>query len=499
MFNLFSSSLLAGRRRLRQRQRLRFAQLLGLIIIAIFINTFLYTFGLMLDLKAHSRFKLDSITQQVFQSELIVNREKPIEIIVAIRYNHPQLTHLKLLLRSYKKLNPDILNITWIDPIKEPNHALQVQTKYGIDFHDDLMIIDAQTSNDGNAAKSKHVRIFSIKDLMVYTTDSAKNRILPTAYREEDMITSQLMGALEGTPKTLLFLKDKSTSDVKIQQTLEVLKTRLETENIKWITGFIQDLPALNYDVDAVLLISPEADFSNAELDILQTYWNKSYSSILVTLNPRYPLSRFKSFLRDQGIRARSDILVNGNAANQVDAFFVNEDVHSPAFKGIASTFRGLSGSLDVYHNNPKLQLKQLYPQPLIQANQGYWGETKLPIANASFDVGEDYAENLYLAAKVERRYEINNEELSSYLFVFSTADFMAVNQLSLEQGHYLLSVINEMVNRYELIGISQTPLVVSQLDLSQTQLDIIHFTWLIIFPVGILLVGFIVWLTRRR
>ena len=411
MFHLFSSSLLAGRRKLRQRQRIRFLQLIGVIILAAVINTTLYQLGLMIDLKAHSRFKLDSITQQVFNSALIANRDQPINIIVAIRYNHPQITHLKLFLRSYKKLNSDILNISWIDPVKEPNKALQIKTKYGIDFHDDLIIIDAQTEDDSNAAKSKHVRIFSIKDLMVYTKDSEKNRILPTAYREEDMITSQLMGALEGTPKKLLFLKDKSTSDVKINQTLEVLRTRLERENIKWITGYIEDLPTLNYDVDAVLLISPELDFSNADLDILQTYWNKPYSSILVTLNPRYPLSRFKAFLREQGVRARSDILVQNNELNQVKAFFVDEDVHSSAFKGITSTFRGLSGSLDIYNNDPKLQLKQLYPQPLIKAAKGYWGETTLPIANARFDIGEDYAENLYMAAKVERRYEINNEE----------------------------------------------------------------------------------------
>ena len=113
MFNFSSSSLFTGRRKLRQRQRLRLLQLLGLIIVAIILNAFLFKLGLMLDLKAHERFKIDTITRQVFDSELIANRDEPIDIILAIRSDHPQLTHLKLLLRSYKKLNPQVININW--------------------------------------------------------------------------------------------------------------------------------------------------------------------------------------------------------------------------------------------------------------------------------------------------------------------------------------------------------------------------------------------------
>ena len=499
MLNLFSSPLLAGRRKLRHKQRLRFIQLIGIIIAIITINSLLYQLGLMLDLKAHSRFKLDAITQQVFKSELLANREQPVDITLAVRSNHPQLTQLKLLLRNYKKLNPEIININWIDPIKEPNQALQIKTTYGIDFHDDLLIIDAESKTEANKIKSKHIRIISLKDLLVYDKDLASKRTLPSASRKEDMITSQLLAALEGTPKTLLFLKDKSTNNPKITQTLEILKTRLETENIKWITGYIQDLPTLNYDVDAVFIASPQVDFTSAEINILQTYWNRSYSSILVTLNPRYPMSNFKSFLREQGIRARSDILVNGANSKHTLAKFTDTDTHSPAFKGIPTVFKGLSGSLEIYDSNPKLQLKNLYPQALIQAHKSYWGETSLPIANAQFNQGIDYDKDLYLAAKVERRYEINNEELSSYLFVFSNTDFLEINQLSLEQGHYLLSVINEMVSRHELIGIRQTPLVVSQLNLSPTQIDLINLTWLIALPTAIFFIGFMVWLTRRR
>ena len=58
-----------------------------------------------------------------------------------------------------------------------------------------------------------HVRLVVAEDMAVYTTAEGKRKI--TGYQGEDVLTASLVGAIEGKPRKMALLSDKSRLDAR--------------------------------------------------------------------------------------------------------------------------------------------------------------------------------------------------------------------------------------------------------------------------------------------
>jgi hypothetical protein len=76
---------------------------------------------------------------------------------------------------------------------------------------------------------------------------------------------------------------------------------------------------------------------------------------------------------------------------------------------GQTTLFEGASCSLEVRENQDDLMDRRIFPIGLIEAAEGYWGESKFGDGKEAYDEREDQAAPLFLAAGVVRGAEADD------------------------------------------------------------------------------------------
>src|SRR2546422_6762951 len=201
------------------------------------------------------------------------------------------------------------------------------------------------------------------------------------AFKGEQAITSAMIDLVEGKKKTLGYvtghkepLLSEGTSPI------TVLKTFIENENIKFQDLNLLDLEAIPADVNAVMIIGPQYDFSDREMKLLRDFWDKQ-GRILLLLDPSAKTPRLYGFLNELGVKVNDDRLMvflrtgiqELALTRDVQAHFLSD---SPITKRLANAnalFFGGTSSLTLEPD--RARAANLRIEPLIQAEKGYFAE----------------------------------------------------------------------------------------------------------------------------
>jgi len=143
---------------------------------------------------------------------------------------------------------------------------------------------------------------------------------------------------------------------------------------------------------------------------------------------------------------------------------------------------------------------KQIHPIALVQAADGFWGETKFGEKDTAFDEKEDNKPPLYLAACVTRG-AINDDRLASEtsrMVVIANTDFLDPKQQRAENIDFLASSVNWLMDRQSLTGIGPRTLGTYKLPLLEAQVSFINRVNLLFLPAFLILIGAFVWSSRR-
>ena len=121
------------------------------------------------------------------------------------------------------------------------------------------------------------------------------------AFKGEQAITSAMIDLVEGKKKTLGYVtghKEPALSTPTSPVTM--LKTFIENENIKFQELNLLDQPAVPADMNAVMIVGPQYDFSDHEMKVLRDFWDKQ-GRILVLIDPAANTPRLRAFLDSWG------------------------------------------------------------------------------------------------------------------------------------------------------------------------------------------------------
>ncbi|OYV04380.1 MAG: hypothetical protein CFE26_17210, partial [Verrucomicrobiales bacterium VVV1] len=264
----------------------------------------------------------------------------------------------------------------------------------------------------------------------------------------------------------------------------------------------LSDKDEIPADAAGVAIVAPKYDLTPEEMAVMERYWNRPRSAFLVLLSPVETPPLIRSFLRANGVTPRRDRVImvkGGQTVSTVRAAFTAGIEFNRDLAGQSTTFEGQSASLDV-DNRDDLLTKQIFPVPLIQADGGYWGETKYAEGKNAFDDKEDHSAPLYLAAGITRGAE-NNDRFaseSSRMLVMSNVDFLDPDRLYEENIDFLASSVNWMVGREALAGIGPRTLGTYKLPLLNSQNSFINRVNLFFLPAFVLLIASFVWSSRR-
>lgn len=485
---------------------------LGLLAVCLFAANYLSAvYYVRADLSRGADYTLSQSTKRYLASAALSSREKPVKWIMAFRRTQPFHDRVRALAEEYVRLSKGKIVLEVVDPLRSPDRAAQVMASYELSFAADVIIIDARTTEGsaivtdtlGTHELNPHVKLVLAEQMISHETDRQSQR-RPKGFLGEDLLTANLVQAIEGRPRTLLFLADKSRIDAQGKDSpWRTLEGTLRLQNIQLKAVTLSGLEDIPEDAEGVALVAPKYDLTDAEVEVLARYWSRPRAALLILLEPGTVLPKLKGFLRANGVTPRNDRLVFSNKGKLETkargTFGYNIDFIQD-LAGQTSEFEGASSSLEVRENADDLLNRKIYPWGLFQVSDGFWGETRFGEGGEAFDKVEDYASPLFLAASVAHG-EMTDEKLASEvsrMVVVANTDFLKGENRRAENIDFLACSANWLVGRDALTGVGPRSLGIYKLPLLDAQVAFINRVNLFFLPAAFVVLGLMVWSSRR-
>jgi hypothetical protein len=430
---------------------------------------------------------------------------------MAFRRSSPFYERVRALAEEYARLSNGRIELEIVDPLRSPDRMQEITAAYGLSLLRDMIIIDARSDDsavsteDANKVKSlnPHVKLALADELGVYATEDQRRKII--AFQGEDVLTARLVEAIEGKPRKMALLADKSRLDSDGGASpRDALEATLRFQNIELGELQLAGLTEIPGDVAGIVLAAPRYDLTDSELAVLENYWNRPRAAMLVMIEAGEAPPKLRAFLRANGITPRKDRIISRNPnqalVTAATGTFLKGIDFTRDLAGQTTEFGGASSSLEVREGDDDLLNRRIYPMDLIEVAEPFWGETKFGQGNEAFTEEEDHAAPLSLAACVIRGAEADDRFAanSSRMVVIANTDFLSTQHHSAENLDFLASSANWLVGRESLAGIGPRSLDIYKLPLLDAQVSFINRVNLFFLPAFLLLAGLFVWSSRR-
>jgi hypothetical protein len=397
-----------------------------------------------------------------------------------------------------------------VDPLRSADRTQELTAAYGLPLTRDLLIMDARSDDgpvstldaDGNNILNPNVKVIVADDMAVFTSTDGQRRI--TGFQGEDVLTARLVESIEGRARKMVFLSDKSRLEADGENSpLAALNKTLLFQNVELSGINLSGLTEIPAHAEGVALIAPKYDLSDSELAVLEAYWNRPRAALLVILKAGETPPKLRTFLRANGITPRKDRVISltdkriDSTARGIFTYGVD---FTKDLAGQTTVFEGASSSLEVREGAEDLMNRQMNPIGLIQAAEGFWGETKFGEKSVSFDETQDHKAPLFLAACVTRGAASDDRFAAetSRMLVISNTDFLEPSQQRAENIDFLASSVNWLMDRQSLAGIGPRSLGTYKLPILDAQVSFINRVNLFFLPAFLILTGAFIWSSRR-
>jgi hypothetical protein len=488
---------------------LQIATLIVAVIAANFIGS---QYVSKYDLSRTDDYSLSHWTEGLLKSDVLQSRKTPVKMIVSFRRSTAFTERVRALAEEYARLSGDKIVVERFDPVRNTDLADKTAATYnlaansGVIRREDIVIIDARDDTQSQATKddSAKIRFVTLDNMVLYENDDGKTARRVQAFQGEDALTTGLLSALEGKPRIVYFLADKSDIQTDLGTgAWAVMRDSLLSQNIVPLPVKMTELPQIPDDAAGLIIASPRYDFTEEEMAKLSDYWNRSGSNIFVILRAQQTPDRLRAFLRDHGVTPRRDQIVTlkgKNAVYRADATFTPGFEFTRDFWNKTTSFDGQSSSLEVREGAEDLLNRRISPIKLLEALPQYWGETNRTATTPAFSDVEDISGPVTMAAAVIRGAAADDRFASkaSRMVVISNAAFLEPNALRDENIDFFNSCANWLVGREEMSGTGPRTLGTFKLPLLPPQASFINRINLVFLPLLMLLIAMFIWNARR-
>ncbi len=465
------------------------------------------------DLTEEQRYTISERTINILNSARVqehptADAPTPIRVIFAFQRNTRNYPRMYSLLEDYKAHSKGKIETEVFDPLRQPHRAREISQIYGVDFTQNLVVVDARKNPDiamktfEERSDRKHVRIRPGASFIKYKTlpDMSKRAV---ALMMDEVLSSAIVEAVEGEMRTMYVVEGKggvSRDDKVLLELLEEITASLNIQ-LSWINlSTIEQLPA---DAEGLFIIAPQTDFTEQEMGVVRNFWEREgRHAVFVALDPiNTDLPRFYRFIREQGIRPNRDrvLLSNRNRAYyNITAVFPEGLNATRSFWHRSTNLEGQSMSFALEHADENLaSVQKLHCYEILKSSPDYYGETKTDLT-PSFDPKEDIAGPLCLAAAVTRGSHNDPNNLST-MIVLGNTNLLTKDGGKREQRDYIRTLTAWMSDREEYAGKSTNEDLTMRIDLNRRSQSFLEYLTLLGMPLCALLIALLIWNIRRH
>lgn len=287
------------------------------------------------------------------------------------------------------------------------------------------------------------------------------------------------------------------------------LKLALEDENMQVEPLLLANQENVPDDADAVLVVGPDRNFLERELQALDRYL-RGGGSLLVLYDAFHELN-LADQLRDWGIETRNDVIIDQQiqlfagpklgvqpVVNDYGAHAITEDMGGrPTLFNVARSLKAVDGAGPGGEDGTSVEL--------AFTSQASWGESDVKrfLEESRVDLGDGDNQGP-VAVAVARSFPVQAEgeeagEAEGRLVVAGDADFARNRYISeFFNADLLLNAANWLVGEEEFISIERKLPRASRAVMTTEQFQNFRYLSLFGLPELILLGGIVVWWRRR-
>jgi hypothetical protein len=424
-------------------------------------------------------------------------------ITVFFSPNTPITADVQNLLTEYQYAGKGKIDVEHIDPERNLSRAKELFDKYKVVTDESLLVLDYEGRN-------KTVKASEMADVDQSGMALGEGPRV-AAFKGEQAITGAMIDLVEGKKKTLGYVTGHKEPALSAPTSpISLLKTFIENENIKFQELNLLDQPAVPADVNSVMIVGPQYDFSDREMQVLRNFWDKQ-GRILVFVDPAANIPRLRAFLDELGVKVNDDRLMvfvrtgiqELALTRDVQARFLGDSPITKRLADVRAIFVGGTASLTLDPNRGRGANIRL--EPLIQAEKGYFAETdynsdnqaKLQAdAQKAGDVPLTIAASAEKGGSADARVQVN----SSRLVAVSNATFVQDSAIMQDQAalDFVSGAVNWLLSREQMIGIA--PKIAKPLTFSLDPEALRRLRWilLVLIPLVPAAIGTVVWWQRR-
>jgi len=463
-----------------------------------------------IDLTEHELYSISERTINVLESDRVQKRETPIRIIFAFQRNTPNYLRMYSLLEEYKRHGKGKIEIECFDPIRQPNRAREISQTYGVEFNQNLCVVDARQDQsvslkvfEEDRSDRKHVRMRPGASFIKYETLPDETR-RAVALMMDEVLCSAITEAVEGDMRHMYVVEGKGGVSRDNQDLLETIGMITGSLNfqLSWIS--LQEADMLPENAEGLIIVSPQTDFNENEIRVLREFWERDgRKALFVALDPsNAKLPMLYRFLREQGIRPNADRILlrdRKRAYYDISAVIPKSLNCTKSFWNTTTQVQGQSMSLTLEHGDENMAaFRNLSTYPLLMTTADYYGETSPDLEKRTFNPQEDHEGPLCIEAAVTRG---NNRDPNNFttMVVTGNVDMLSAENARPEQRDYLRTLWAWMCDRPEYSGKSSTQDLTVKIDLNRHSRSAVEYLTLLIMPLCALLIALMIWNTRRH
>src|SRR6266487_571115 len=247
-------------------------QIVLLLFLAVMVNSIAFKHYRRWDFSRDQKYTLSDKTERFLKT-----LKGKMRVTVFFSPNTPISADVQNLLTEYQYAGKGKIDIEHIDPERNLSRAKEMFDKYKIVSDESLLVIDYEGRN--KTVKASEMAEVDQSGMAL----GEGPRVV--AFKGEQAITSAMIDLVEGKKNILDYVLGQKEPPLSGNSPVSVLKTFSEGENIKFQELNLFDVGAIPADLKTVMIIGPQYDFSDREMQLLRDFWNKQ-GRLLVLLDP---------------------------------------------------------------------------------------------------------------------------------------------------------------------------------------------------------------------
>ncbi|MFC1726247.1 GldG family protein [candidate division KSB1 bacterium] len=435
-----------------------FSILLVLLILS-FMNFIFNKRNIRIDLTSSKQFSLSHQTVNILK-----NLEKNVNITAFFQSNNQ--TVMEDLLNEFS-FQSDKFSFSFIDPDKKP----AIAENYGI--------------------KAYNTTVLECGEKMEKITETS-----------EEVLTNALIRVTRESKKVLYFTEGHAEHDVDSEERdgYKRIRDKLVEENYDIKKIFPARENNIPEDCAVLIINGPKSELFKSELDSIDSYLNRG-GKVLFLIDPK-PAPGMAEFFDKWGIEVGDDIVIDMSGIGRL--FGAGPEMPLVNNFGTHAIVKDMKGAATFFPFARSISLKipmspEIRGQFLTKTTPRSFGETELKGNQAEFNEGKDKRGPLDLGVVVEKNIPGTTLKTGS-LVVFGDSDFANNVYGGMQKnGDLFLNAVNWLAEEEDLVSIRAKDPEDRRVNLTPRQGKIVFYFSIIFLPIAVLLIGFAVFLNRRK